>query len=85
MISGIAIARFIIEIPCQNTFVAVKMLHNGFYITLQTGVFKNDFGVTPGAYQQKRRYQMAVSYLEHTRNTVRNIAMLPGFANEFHF
>ena len=39
MISGIAVARFIIEIPCQNTFVAVKMLHNGFYITLQTGVF----------------------------------------------
>ncbi|MBE6367672.1 MAG: helix-turn-helix domain-containing protein [Lentisphaerae bacterium] len=48
-------------------------------------IFKRDFGITPMAYQQKRRYQMAVSYLENTRNTVRDIAMLLGFANEFHF
>ena len=48
-------------------------------------IFRADYGVTPGAYYQQRRYQMAARYLENTRNSVRAIADLLGFANEFHF
>ena len=48
-------------------------------------IFKREYGITPGAYRQKRRYSMALSYLENTRSSVRDIAMTLGFANEFHF
>ena len=48
-------------------------------------IFRMDYGVTPGAYHQKRRYQMAVRYLENTGSPIRTIADLLGFANEFHF
>ena len=48
-------------------------------------IFKKEYGITPGAYRQKRRYSMALSYLENTNSPVRDIAMILGFANEFHF
>lgn len=48
-------------------------------------IFKRDWNITPGAYYHQRRFAMAASYLTNTNNTVRDIAMLLGFANEFHF
>ncbi|MBE6380833.1 MAG: AraC family transcriptional regulator [Lentisphaerae bacterium] len=48
-------------------------------------IFKRDWSITPGAYHHQRRFAMAASYLTNTGNTVRDIALLLGFANEFHF
>lgn len=48
-------------------------------------IFRADYGITPGAYFRQRRYRIALRYLENTRNSIRSIADLLGFANEFHF
>lgn len=48
-------------------------------------IFYADYGITPGVYYQKRRFQMAIRYLEDTRSPIRTIANLLNFANEFHF
>ena len=48
-------------------------------------IFRTDYGITPGAYSRQHRYRMALRYLENTRNSIRSIADLLGFANEFHF
>ena len=48
-------------------------------------IFRRDYGTTPGAYYQQRRFTIAVSYLENTTNSIRDIAGILGFANEFHF
>ena len=70
----------------QEKFDQAALCHlTGKSVTQTLRIFKRDFGITPGAYQQKIRAQMAISYLENTRNTIRDIAMILGFANEFHF
>ncbi len=48
-------------------------------------IFRIAWETTPGAYYQKRRFEIAARYLENTGNSVRAIADLLGFANEFHF
>ncbi len=48
-------------------------------------IFKYDHHITPGNYWQKRRLQIAISYLENTSSSIRHIAETLGFANEFHF
>ena len=48
-------------------------------------IFKSTWGVTPGQYVQEIRLNRAVQYLTNTNYTVRNIAGLLGFTDEYYF
>ena len=48
-------------------------------------IFRNDWGTTPYAYLQKIRLQTAKQYLENTDESVKGIASICGFCDEFYF
>ncbi len=48
-------------------------------------IFSNAFGCAPGQYVQSRRLHAACQYLENTTHTIRHIAGLLGFTDEYYF
>lgn len=48
-------------------------------------IFRNDWGTTPYVYVQKLRLRFAGQYLENTDESVKEIAALCGFCDEFYF
>jgi AraC family transcriptional regulator len=57
----------------------------GMHPTYLARRFREEFGISPGAFARNARLQWAADQLIHTRRTIAEIAIEAGFADQSHF
>lgn len=82
---GNALKEYLDQHWQKNVSIRTLAGHIGKSAAQTLRIFRKDWHDTPYGYLQKRRHDAACQYLENTDNSIKEIAQLLGFKDEFYF
>ena len=82
---GNALKEYLDQHWQDNVSISTLAGHIGKSPAQTLRIFRKDWNDTPYGYLQKRRQDAACQYLENTDNSIKEIALLLGFKDEFYF